>query len=142
MAIFADYTRTTYSEHETETVTEQVTYPADLPEGHPKYEFSGQTVNETFPVIVENSTTLTNAYIVIVITNFYKHQKDQNDNTLFDFSFFVYNNKQQYLDDINNFIYEDEVLGQFQNILSTDDLRAKAYEILKNQTYLSNIIDD
>jgi hypothetical protein len=142
MAIFADYTKTTYTEHKTETVVEQVAYSSDLHEGHPKYEYRGQTINETLPLIVENSTTLTNAYIVITITNYYKHQKDDFNNTLFDFSFFVYNNKQQYLDDINDYVYEDDVIGQFYNLTSADDLRVKAYEILKNQPYLSNIIDD
>jgi hypothetical protein len=140
MAIFADYTKTTYTEHETETVIQEVTYPNDLPEGHTKYEFRGQTVNETFPLIIENSTTLSDAYIVITSYMFYKKVVIDSQN-LFDIQFDIYNSKQDYLDG-NDPTYVDGLVGQYHTIVTSDDLRIKGYEILKEQVYLDNIIDD
>ena len=142
MAIIADYTKTILTESETATVTHKVTYPADLPIGDPNYELRGQAVYQTYPKIDETKKTLEKAYIVITITNYYKHQKDLLGNTLFDFSFYVFKNKEDYLTDINAYYYRDDVLGQYHDIKSTDDLRIKAYEILKQQPFLTNIIDD
>ena len=142
MAIIADYTKTTLTESETATVTHKVTYPLDLPTNHPSYELRGQEVYETFPKVEETKKVLEKAYIVITITNYYKHQKDLLGNTLFDFTFYVFKNKEDYLTDINAYYYRDDVLGQYHDIKSTDDLRMKAYEILKTQPYITNITDD
>ena len=69
MAIFADYTHISQTISETETYQEDVTYPPDLPEGHPNYELRSQAVAETFPVVTTEETLLENAYIVITNYN-------------------------------------------------------------------------
>ena len=140
MALIADYTKYTYTQHETETETVQVTYPSDLPSDHPAYEQRGQTVTITVPQTIESSTTLTNAYIVITSYMFYKKVVENGQN-LFDVQFDIYNSKQDYLDG-NARAYEDDIVGQYHSIVSSDDLRIKGYNILKEQVYLDNIIDD
>lgn len=140
MALIADYTKYTYTEHATNTVDVQVTYPSDLPQGHTNYDQRGQTVTITVPETIESSTTLSSAYIVITSYMFYK-KVIINSQNLFDIQFDIYNSKQDYLDG-NAPAYEDDIVGQYHTILSTDDLRVKGYEILKQQVYLDNIIDD
>lgn len=142
MAIFADYIKSTWSESDTETDTITITHPSDLPPNHQDYADRGQTVQIQVPRPIETTTTYTNAYIVIVSYNYYKLATDMNGDVTFDVQFKVYNDKQQYLDDPNNWVEEDAILGGYYSITSNDDIRAYGYQILKNQTYFSNIIDD
>jgi len=142
MAIFADYRKTTYTQSETETYQEKVTYPSDLPDFHSKYEFRGQTVTETFPVINEESTLYKNAYIVISHYNFYKFVVNEDGEHLFDIQFLIYQSKDDYLNDKESYIFEDDAIGELRLIQSSDDLRIKGYKILKNLPHITNTIDD
>lgn len=142
MAIFADYTHINQTISETETYQEDVTYPSDLPEGHPNYELRGQTVAETFPVVTTEETLLESAYIVITNYNFYKLVKNDIGEFLFDVMFKVYGSKDIYLEDENNYLYEDDVVGQYKNIDSNANLRVRGYEIIKELPHINNIIDD
>ena len=142
MAIFADYTHISQTISETETYDEDVTYPSDLPEGHPQYDLRGQTVTETFSVVTTEETVLENAYIVISNYNFYKLVKNDIGEFLFDVMFKVYASKDIYLDDENNYLYEDDVIGQYKNVDSSEDLRVRGYEIIKELPHINNIIDD
>jgi len=142
MAIFADYTRYINTVSETETFEQEVTYPVNLPEHDLKYEFRGQTVIETFPVINTETFVIKNAYIVIKSYIFYKFVKNENGENLFDIQYSVYNNKEDYLASPSLIAYEDDIIGSFHLISSEDDLRKKAYEILKNQINITNVIDD
>lgn len=141
MAIFADYTKTTYTISETETVQEEVTYPSNLLQEDPNYSKRGQTILETFPLVTESSTTTENAYIVISNYNFYKFE-EENGEYLFDIIFYVYENKEAYLNDKQNYIFIDDSIGELRSIESSNDLRIKGYEILKNLPQVSNSIDD
>jgi hypothetical protein len=142
MALFADYTKTTWSESETETETITVTHPADLPPDNQYYADRGKTVDIDVPKPIETTTTYTNAYIVIVAYSFYKLVTDANGDVTFDVQYKVYNDKQQYLDDPNDWVEEDDILGGYYTFTSSEDIRIRGYEILKSQAYLSNIIDD
>jgi len=142
MAIFADYTKTTYTQSETETYQEDITYPIDLPDFHPKYEFRGQTITETLPVINEESTLHENVYIVISHYNFYKLISNEDGEYLFDIQFLIYANKDDYLSDKESYIMEDDAIGELRLIQSNDDLRKKGYEVLKNLPHINNTIND
>ena len=142
MAIFADFTKTTYTISETETVQEEVTYPSEMEEDDPNYSKRGQTLTETFPLVTSTDEILQNVYIVISNYNFYKFEKTENDEYLFDIQFKIYNDKQTYLDDYEDFVHESDAVGEFRTITSTDDLRIRGYEILKSLPNITNITDD
>jgi hypothetical protein len=142
MALFADYTKTTWSESDTETETLTITLPDNLNPEHQYYEQRGQTIQETVPRQIETTTVLQNVYIVIHGYNFYKFWTDDNGNVGYDVQYKIYNNKQQYLDDPMDWVDEGDILGGFYPITSSTDIRSYGYEILKSQTYLANITDD
>jgi len=142
MAIFADYTHTTYSESASETVTSNVTYPEDLDADHPHYDQKGQTIEVTSPLILESHTTITNAYLVIKSYTFYKFIKNDGGEHLFDIQYLVFDSKDNYVLDPENFIYDHDIIGQLHSVGSADDLRKKAYDILKSRINIANSIND
>lgn len=142
MAIFADYKRINYTVSETETVQEEVIYPDDLEENDPNYTKRGQTIIETFPLVTSSEEIFKSVYIVISHYTFYKFQKNIDGQYLFDIQFRIYNDKKSYLTDENTYLFEGDALGEFKTILTSDDLRIKGYEALKNLPYIDNIIND
>ena len=66
---------------------------------------------------------------------------DANGNHLFDVQFKVYNSAAEKNANEDSHISEGHILGQFHNVTSSTDLRAKGYEILKADRRFTNITD-
>lgn len=129
MAITADYTTYTYTDHATDTVDITITDP------------DGTVRTETIPEQVESSSTVNSKYVIITHYNFYKEIVDGNGNTLFDIFFKVYDSAADKNSDPNSHIADGEIIGGHHNITSSTDLRVKGYEILKADRRFSNITD-
>ena len=76
MALQGNYTHYTYENHPTETVTQTITYPSDLPEGHENYDKMGTTEEVTVPSIVETPTTYENCVIGLRTVNTFVMRND------------------------------------------------------------------
>ena len=129
MAILADFTTYTYSDHATDTQEVTITNT------------DGTTEVVNLPVQVEATSTVTQKYVLITHYNFYKEVVDGSGNHLFDIQFKVYNSAAEKNANANSHISEGEILGQFHSITSSTDLRDKGYEILKADRRFSNITD-
>ena len=137
MALIGNITTYSHSEHATETETNSVTYPADFPDT----DLAGTTQDLTTPVMVETTTDYTDVYVVTTWISYYKFV-EANGANLFDFTYRVYSSKADRISNPDSHILEDSVLGSYANISSSDDIRAKAYEVLKTKTGLTNLIND
>jgi hypothetical protein len=139
MGLTGNLTNYTYSEHETETETIKVTYPNE-PENFG--ELAGTTVTETTPVQVETPTVQENVYVMIEWITFYKMQTNANGHFLFYFGYKIYASKADRDANVNSWIDEGDLMGHHSEITSTDDLRVKAYELLKAKKGFENLTND
>jgi hypothetical protein len=139
MGLTGNLTNYTYSEHETETETIKVTYPNE-PENFG--ELAGTTVTETITVQVETATVQENIYVMIEWVTFYKMQFNADGDYLLDFGFKIYDSKADRDANIHSWTSEGDVLGQHTAITSTEDLRVKAYEVLRAKRGFENLIND
>ena len=145
MGIFANYTKQT-TEFFEDTVLQTVTYPENLPEGHPNYDSRGQTVEIEVPRMEITEEILENVYVQIISYMFYKRWVDDGDyigyDKVLDLHYRIYNSKEQREADFNDFIFEEHILGQRIEENSGDDLRNLGYDLLKNNHLFNNCIDD
>ena len=139
MGLTGNLTTYSYSDHATETEDIEITYPND-PDTFG--ELAGTTVTEQTPVQVETATVQENVYVMIEWVTFYKMQVNADGDYLFDFGFKIYNSKSDRDADIDSWTSEGDVLGQHTEITSTDDLRVKAYEVLKQKKGFENLVNN
>jgi hypothetical protein len=139
MGLTGNLTNYTYSEHETETETIEVTYPNE-PENFG--ELAGTSVTEEFPLQVETATVQENVYVMIQWVTFYKMQVNADGDYLLDFGYKIYDSKADRDTNIHSWIDEGDVLGQHTAITSTEDLRVKAYEVLRAKRGFENLTND
>ena len=127
-----------------EMVTETVTLPDDIPEGHPDYELRGQTVEREYPKSIETETIYENCYIQIISFMFHKRMftaeglDDKKDECL-DLYFRVYESEEKRRNDFNDFIYEEHLLAKQVEQEPGDDIRVLGYELLKAQRGLEEM---
>lgn len=131
MALIGDYTKYTYSQHETNTVDVDVTNPD-----------TGASETITIPETVVSTEIIPNAYVVITNYNFTPLHKNDNDESSLDFQYRVYESKSARNSDPNTFLEEENILGRWHNLDSTEDLRQKCYSILKEEQSCINLIDN
>jgi len=139
MGLTGNLTNYTYSDHETETETYETTYPNETENFG---ELAGTTVTEEFPVQVETATVQENVYVMIEWVTFYKMQTNANGHFLFDFGYKIYDSKADRDANIHSWIDEGDVLGQHTPITSTENLRVKAYEVLRTKRGFENLTND
>ncbi len=139
MGLIGNLTTYSYSDHATETETIEITYPDNV---EAFGEQAGTTVSEERPVVVETATVQESVYVMIEWITFYKMQINADGHFLFDFGYKVYNSKADRDADIDSWTSEGDVLGQHTEIASTDDLRVKAYEVLKQKRGFENLTND
>ena len=139
MALIGNLTTYTYSDHATETETIETTYPDDA---EAFGELAGTTVSEERPVQVETATVQSNVYIMINWITFYKMVTNADGDYLFDFGYKIYDSKSDRDADIDSWTSEGDVLGQHTAITSTEDLRVKAYEVLRAKRGFENLTND
>tara|TARA_B110000211_G_C14013417_1_gene524283 strand:- start:386 stop:823 length:438 start_codon:yes stop_codon:yes gene_type:complete len=65
MGLIGNFSTYTYTDHETETEGQQITYSPNIPADDPNYENRGQTVTVNVPLRVETETVHSNKYINI-----------------------------------------------------------------------------
>jgi hypothetical protein len=138
MALIGNLTTYTYSEHPTETEDVTFTYPSDWLDSS----LAGTTVSEERPVQVETATVQENVYIMIEWITFYKMVTNVDGDYLFDFGYKIYDSKADRDTDINSWISEGDVVGQHTAITSTEDLRVKAYEVLRAKRGFENLTNN
>lgn len=121
MALSGNYTHYTYEQHPTETITETVSYPADLPEGNENYDKRGTTEEVTLPLMVETPTLYENCIIGLRIANTYVTNNDgtneKNKVVLLDYSFRLYDS----LEDKEN-RYAENHIAEISNTCRVIDL--------------------
>lgn len=139
MGLIGNLTAYSYSDHATETETIETTYP-DNEEAFG--ELSGTTVSEEIPVQVETATVQSNVYVLINWITFYKMVTNADGDYLFDFGYKIYDSKADRDADIDSWTSEGDVIGQHTAITSTEDLRVKAYEVLKEKRGFENLTND
>ena len=147
MALKGNFKYYTSEESKTETRTVQATIAEDVPEWHPDYEFRGQTIDKTFPVVYETETTINDSYVQIISFMFHKrmntsedldeHEKDE---TL-DLYFRVYASEEARRNNFNEFLYEEHILSQQITQNPGDDIRTLGYELLKQQRGFDEMVD-
>lgn len=148
MGIFSNYIKRTVEISETETVMETITLPNDLPEDDPDYEFRGQTIEKEFPKTIINDEIFENVYIQIISFQFYKREIKRTEESEVEFKnnldlhYRVYQSKEARDANFDDFIEEEHVLGQFIDINSGDDLRVLGYNLLKDQVFITDAVDD
>ena len=139
MGLTGNLTTYSYSDHATETEDIEITYPND---SDAFGELAGTTVTEQKPVQVETATVQSNVYVMINWITFYKMITNTDGHFLFDFGYKVYDSKADRDADIDSWTSEGDVLGQHTEITNSDDLRVKAYEVLKAKRGLENLTND
>lgn len=139
MGLIGNLTTYSYSDHATETEDIEITYPND-PDAFG--ELAGTTVTEQTPVQVETATVQSNVYVMINWITFYKMVTNADGDYLFDFGYKIYNSKADRDADIDSWTSEGDVLGQHTAITSTEDLRVKAYEVLRAKRGFENLTND
>lgn len=139
MAVIGTYNKITTTQSETETEEVVVTYPETMDEMDPNYDKRGTTETISRPVFDQTVETFDNVYINISKIAFYKNEINNEGQTLLDFTFCVYNSEAEKDNDLNSFIERDAVIGQHLSISSDDDIRVKAYELLKIQPQFLNL---
>lgn len=141
MAVIGTYNKIITTQSETETEDVVVTYPETMDEMHPNYDKRGTTETISRPVFDQTVETFEDVYINISKIAFYKNEIDSEGGTLLDFTFCVYNSEADKNNDPDSFIERDAVIGQHLSISSDDDIRIKAYELLKTQPQFINLTD-
>ncbi len=139
MGLTGDLTLYTYSDHETETETIEITYPDDV---EAFGELAGTTVSEEKPVVVETATVQESVYVMIEWITFYKMQINADGHYLFDFGYKIYDTKAHRDADIDSWTSEGDILGKHTEITSADDLRVKAYEVLKQKRGFESLVNN
>ena len=130
MALTGNWTKVWYTPHETETEEVQLTRP------------DGTTETETFPVSVRNTTEYTNVYVVLDWCFHYKFNNDDLSNTLLDFGYRVYESESARNSAPETYLESGDMIGNYISIASGDDVRVKAYEIMKAKDGFTNLTDD
>ena len=129
MALIGTYTKTTYSPHKTETQVVSTTDP------------DGVVTEQTVPVTVETEEDFENVYVIISNYMLNALIKDAFGKTLYGFQWRIYESAEARQNDPDDFILDGQVLGLYFDIQSDDNIRIKAYEILKAQEGFTNLIN-
>tara|TARA_B110000285_G_scaffold203670_1_gene239963 strand:+ start:8124 stop:8516 length:393 start_codon:yes stop_codon:yes gene_type:complete len=129
MALTGNYIKYIRTPHETETQVVSTTDP------------EGVVTEQTVPVIVETTEDIENVYAII--TNYMLNAllKDAFGKTLYGFQWRIYESAEARQNDPDDFILDGQVLGLYFDIQSDDNIRIKAYEILKAQEGFTNLIN-
>ena len=141
MAVIGTYKKIITTQSETETEEVVVTYPEIMNEMDPNYDKRGTTETISRPVFDQIVEIFDDVYINISKIAFYKNEINHEGGTLLDFTFCVYNSEADKNNDPDSFIERDAVIGQHLIISSDDDIRVKAYELLKTQPQFINLTD-
>lgn len=109
MALQGKYIYYSYNQHDSETILTTVTYPEDLPEGHPDYDKRGTTQEVAVPKIIEVPTVYENCVIGVRTINAYILNSDDDGNKIVNlhYNFRVYasiEDKENHFDE--NFLEE------------------------------------
>jgi len=112
MALVGKWTKYESKESETETEIVKISYPSELPEGHPDFEKAGTEEEIEVPKIDVIETIYDSVYAVVHSVNSWKDNTNNETDTLFNICYRVYESEQDRLSDYNSFIYEEHLIGQ------------------------------
>ena len=136
MALRGNYIKYTYSNHPTETTNHVVTYPSDLSEDHPDYDKRGTSESFQEPVIVEETETLENIYLVVTGVSIEKHLFTEGH--FVGYAYRVYPSQESRNENIENYIWQGSENLDWDDDTSSSPL-VVAYEHLKNQKECVNL---
>lgn len=119
-----------------------IKHPIDLKEDHPNFDKAGTTEEEKAPVFEIVSTEYENAYVTVHSINSWKFKSEEKDETLFNITYRVYENKDSREIDINSHIKEDYIHAQTLDFKSNKNDTQQAYELLKTAQGCEELIND
>ena len=124
------------------TEINKIEYPIDLEEGHPDFKKAGTTEEVESSVYDIISTEYENAYVTVHSINSWKFKSEEKDETLFNITYRVYENKYSREIDINSHIKEDYIHAQTLDFKSNKNDTQQAYELLKTAQGCEELIND
>lgn len=111
MALVGKYTK--YEIVDTgETEMQTVEYPSDLSENHPDFDKAGTNEEVEVPVYEIVSTDYEDVYVTVHCIMSWKFKSEQEDKTLFNITYRVYENKEARTNDIDSHIIQEFVPSQ------------------------------
>ena len=136
MALSGDFLKINNGFSDTETITNYVTYPSDLPENNPNYSKRGTTVEEEQPAPTVTEETLSNVYVIITGTTIEKHMGVGQYNI--NYAYRVYNSKEDKDFDMESHIHTDIATFVWDDTLDTTPL-VRCYEHLSSSPHSVNL---
>lgn len=140
MALQGNWTYTTQEIEEGNFNTISVTYPEDLPENDPNYNFRGQTKEIEVPVYKEITETYDNVYINIQSIHYWKSFKEQEKFDLMNITYRVFSSRESYLSNPQDYLIEKHSVAQHIDFSKDLNHMEQAYEILKNTIGFQDLI--
>jgi len=141
MALVGKYTK--YEIVDTgETEMQTVEYPSDLPEGHPDFDKAGTSEEVEVPVFDSISTDYEDVYVTVHCLMSWKFKSKQEDKTLFNITYRVYENKEDRTNDIDSHIVQEFVSNQEIDYSSEKNEIQQAYELVKTSLGCDELIND
>lgn len=142
MALVGKWTKIEQVQSETETEIVTIDYPAELPEGHPDFDKAGTTEDIEVPKMDIVETVFEDVYVIIHSVNSWKQKVVEENKTLFNICFRIYESKDDRLNDNNSFIFEEHILGQEVDYSLSENEIQQAYSLLNIQQGFEELIND
>ena len=142
MALVGKWTKIEYIQSETETEIQTITYPVELPEGHPDFDKAGTTEEIEVPKINKVETVFENVYCVVHSINSWKQKIIEENKTLFNICFRVYASKEDRLNDNNSFIFEEHIISREVDYSLKENEIQQAYSLLNIQQGFEELTND
>lgn len=131
MALVGTWIKTEYIESETEKEKVEVFYPKNLTELDDNYEKRGTTEYIDVPLMKKEETVFKDVYVTVHSMHSFKFIADGKHKTLYNITYRVYKTKEDRLNDINSFIYQDVIDSQEINYNLNKKEIEQAYDIVK-----------
>jgi len=141
MALVGKWTKIEQVQSETETEIQTITYPAELPEGHPDFDKVGTTEEIEIPKIDIVETVFEDVYAIVYSVNSWKQKVMEENKTLFNIYYRVYQSKDDRLND-NSFIFEGDIISQEVDYSLKENETQQAYLLLNQKQGFEELIND
>ena len=144
MALVGKWTKIEQVASETETQLVTIQHPSAEVMGldHPDIDKAGTTEEVEFPVVEIVETIFENAYAVVHSINSWKHIQNEETKTLFNITYRVYEKKEDRINEYENYILQDGILGQEVDYNIKKNEVEQAYDLLKAVRGFEELIND
>lgn len=142
MGLTGSWTRHWTEEDTGNIISSSITYPAVMTEDDPNYDKRGTTE----VVLVTGSLALSQSYEGVYVNiqsiNLYKNVDGPSDGQInFEYTYNIYGNEASKSADVSNTLYSDVGINSEYDKISSTEIYARAYELLKSQNGFEDLTD-